>query len=82
MSSDCPEGPAEILLNGRAGILFPVGDSDRLSEILADIDSGQIKRVDFESGIRASLKRFDVAEVMSEFYCMIEELLENRRKGK
>ena len=32
ISSDCPTGPREILENGKSGILFPVGDKERLVE--------------------------------------------------
>jgi glycosyltransferase involved in cell wall biosynthesis len=40
ISSDCPTGPAEILNNGKAGILVPVGDTvgfaDAIERILSD----------------------------------------------
>lgn len=32
ISSDCPTGPREILENGKSGILFPVGDKNKLVE--------------------------------------------------
>ena len=32
ISSDCPTGPREILEDGKSGILFPVGDKEKLSE--------------------------------------------------
>ncbi|WP_051865628.1 glycosyltransferase [Metabacillus indicus] len=34
VSSDCESGPREILKNGDFGLLFPVGDADKLSEAL------------------------------------------------
>ena len=34
ISSDCPTGPREILLNGRAGFLFNVGDYIKLSNLI------------------------------------------------
>ena len=40
ISSDCPTGPAEILKNGKAGILVPVGDTigfaDAIEQVLTD----------------------------------------------
>ena len=40
ISSDCPTGPAEILKNGKAGILVPVGDivgfADAIERVLSD----------------------------------------------
>ena len=34
ISSDCPTGPREILLNGKAGFLFNVGDHTELSNLI------------------------------------------------
>ena len=34
ISSNCPTGPKEILLNGKAGFLFNVGDYKRLSDLI------------------------------------------------
>ena len=34
ISSDCPTGPREILLNGNAGLLFKVGDYIKLSNLI------------------------------------------------
>ena len=36
VSTDCPSGPAEILENGRYGLLTPVGDTEALSRAIAD----------------------------------------------
>lgn len=37
ISSDCPVGPKEILENGKSGILFPVGDKNKLVEEIQKI---------------------------------------------
>ena len=34
ISSNCPTGPREILLNGKAGSLFKVGDYKKLSDLI------------------------------------------------
>ena len=34
ISSNCPTGPREILLNGKAGFLFNVGDYVKLSDLI------------------------------------------------
>ena len=34
ISSNCPTGPREILLNGKAGFLFNVGDHVKLSNLI------------------------------------------------
>jgi glycosyltransferase involved in cell wall biosynthesis len=35
VSTDCPSGPAEILENGRWGLLTPVGDAKALAETMS-----------------------------------------------
>ena len=41
VSTDCPSGPAEILENGKYGILVPVGDEDALAEAMERVLTGQ-----------------------------------------
>ena len=51
ISSDCPTGPREILKNGKAGVLVPVGNhllfADAIQRLLSDIklQSAIIKEV-------------------------------------
>ncbi|MCI6152861.1 MAG: glycosyltransferase [Fusobacterium perfoetens] len=37
VASDCPTGPREILENGKSGILFPVGDKEKIVEIVLKV---------------------------------------------
>ena len=37
VSTDCPSGPAEILENGRYGVLVPVGDVDAMAGAICEI---------------------------------------------
>ncbi len=37
ISADCPNGPREILMDGRAGLLFDVGDAAKLAVHMKDI---------------------------------------------
>lgn len=37
VSTNCPSGPAEILENGEYGIHIPVGDVDKMAEIIFNI---------------------------------------------
>jgi glycosyltransferase involved in cell wall biosynthesis len=34
VSTDCPAGPAEILIGGRLGRLVPVGDAEAMAEAI------------------------------------------------
>ena len=37
VSTDCPSGPREILMDGKAGLLVPMGDTNALSEAIVEI---------------------------------------------
>lgn len=59
VSSDCPDGPGEILKEGKAGILYPPKDTETLAEILSDIDSGKIEPAPLIQEATNHLTRFD-----------------------
>ena len=59
ISSDCPDGPSEILKDGKAGILYPPKDTEKLAEILSDIDSGKIDPAPLIQEATNHLTRFD-----------------------
>lgn len=67
VSCDCKEGPAEILKNGEAGLLFPVGDVERLAEILTDIDADTFDKEKYISLATDNLFRFGEAEFVKKF---------------
>jgi len=46
ISTDCPSGPAEILENGKYGILTPVGDAAALAEAMVAILNDHINPLD------------------------------------
>ena len=49
VSTDCPDGPREILAGGRYGHLVPVGDAESLAQGLEMAIEGRIARPDSES---------------------------------
>lgn len=49
VASDCPTGPREILKNGKAGMLVPVGDTEAFAEA--------IMRILSDNELRGNLKR-------------------------
>ena len=67
ISSDCREGPSEILQNGKSGILFPVGDVDALAEILHCVDDGTIDKQTYIDSALANIYRFDTKEFVRKF---------------
>lgn len=71
ISSDCPNGPAEILLDGKAGILFRPGDTTQLSLILDAIANNGVLLPNIKSYKILSLSRFTEKEFEKNFYKLI-----------
>jgi glycosyltransferase involved in cell wall biosynthesis len=46
VSTDCKSGPAEILANGKYGLLTPVGDTKAMAQAILSVLSGNTTRVD------------------------------------
>jgi glycosyltransferase involved in cell wall biosynthesis len=46
ISSDCESGPAEILENGRLGILVPINDAVALQNAIADVRNNSVAAAD------------------------------------
>ena len=69
ISSNCPTGPREILLNGKAGFLYNVGDYKKLSKLIIEyskkkrlltkkilIGYKNLQRFDYENNLKTYLK--------------------------
>ena len=59
ISSNCPTGPREILLNGKGGFLFPVGDYKRLTRKIIYFSKNQKKCNKLIANAYSKLDRFD-----------------------
>ena len=59
ISSDCPSGPKEILLNGKLGILFKTGDDNDLSKKIKLFCKNKKKYKNKAILAKKYLKRFD-----------------------
>ncbi len=71
VSTDCPDGPAEILENGRYGQLVPVADPDALAKaIINTLDNP----VDCKT-LQARAQEFSAKKIASEYLDFIESLL-------
>jgi glycosyltransferase involved in cell wall biosynthesis len=72
ISSDVKSGPPEILMQGRAGLLFPYGDFNSLAKSMSDVYNEKINREELiENGTKA-LKRFDTKSIAEQFIKVIK----------
>ena len=60
ISSDCPTGPKVILLNGKCGYLFPVGDYKKLSRKILLFKKNSNKNKKIINRALKTLNRFDL----------------------
>jgi len=75
ISSDCPTGPKEILLNGRGGYLFKIKDYKNLSNLILDYSKNKKKLSNkIRMGYR-NLDRFDFDKNIKKYYNEINSLL-------
>lgn len=72
VSTDCPSGPREILLNGEGGWLVPVDDAERLSAALAEAfdDPDEARRRADRAA--AGLGRFGSGEVGARYATLLQ----------
>ena len=73
ISSNCPTGPKEILLNGKAGNLFNIGDYKQLSKCILQYNKNKNKNK-IQLGFN-SLHRFNFDINMKEYYKTIYKFL-------
>lgn len=66
VSSDCKNGPREILLDGQAGILFDTGNVTQLSNILTEVYKGKIDYIPMVKKATQSLQRFSPDAINSQ----------------
>ena len=63
ISSDCPTGPREILENGKSGILFPVGDKNRLVEEILKVLNNENLVKDYKEKARKRIEDFSKEKI-------------------
>lgn len=73
ISSDCPTGPREILNNGKAGVLFTVGNSIELSNKIEELINNRKKQKEYEESLKEQRNKFNSIVVMKEYEKLIDE---------
>ena len=75
ISSNCPTGPKEILLNGKAGYLFKIKDYQHLSKLILKIlGNKKIMNKKIEIGYK-NLNRFNYENNLNKYYKTILKYL-------
>lgn len=72
IASDCRNGPREILLDGKAGLLFEPGNVEQLTDCLSAVWNGQVDIDNMKKNASKSLKRFDAEYISNQILDLIK----------
>ena len=75
ISSNCPTGPREILLNGKAGFLFNVGDYVKLSDLILYFSKNKKSLSKKISIGHKNLNRFDYIQNLKRYLNIVNSLI-------
>ncbi len=73
ISTDCPFGPAEILENGKYGILVPNGDMEAMSKAMRKIATEAILRKNLAKNATIRAKDFARQKILNRWIKVIDE---------
>ena len=74
ISSDCSTGPNEILLNGKGGLLFKVGDYKALSKKIIYYYQNKNQCNKLLNNSVKELKRFDYIKNLNKYLLLVKSL--------
>ena len=75
ISSNCPTGPKEILLNGKGGLLFKVGDYKQLAKRILYYQNNKEKCNKLLKFSIQNIKRFDYKKNMQKYLSLVEKFI-------
>lgn len=78
VSSDCVSGPRELINDGENGFLFPVGDADKLAEMLELLLSSQDLREGLGAKAQNSVKRLELSTICDKWYKILKSISEKQ----
>ncbi len=73
VATECPTGVREILMEGRAGMLVPVGDPAAMSEAIAGLVDDTVREAAYREAAGGILRQFDIRYMISEFERIVVE---------
>lgn len=74
ISSNCPVGPREILEDGKVGILFPVGDKEKLIEETLKILTNEDLVKKYRKEAQRKIEEFSKERVKKEIIKLLDEI--------
>tara|TARA_B100000524_G_scaffold325547_1_gene208527 strand:- start:226 stop:1335 length:1110 start_codon:yes stop_codon:yes gene_type:complete len=75
ISSECPTGPREILLDGKNGYLFKIGDYFQLSKKIKEYQKNKFKIKKISQKAFKTLDRFDYQKNLNEYHDYLKKFL-------
>ena len=77
ISTNCPTGPNEILLNGKGGFLFKIGDYKDLSNKVIYFVKNKSKSKKLLNFAKKNLHRFNYKSNLDKYYSLVRSKLFN-----
>lgn len=74
VSTNCPHGPAEILEEGRAGVLVPVSDPEALAREILSLAGDPARREQLRAAGAGRVMRFSLERMVEEYRGLLSEL--------
>ena len=74
ISSNCPVGPREILEDGKVGILFPVGDKEKLVEEILKVLTNEDLVEKYREEAQRKIEEFSKETVKKEIIKLLDEI--------
>ena len=71
ISSNCKNGPREILLDGRAGLLFDIGNVNQLYQCMCDVYTNKIDKNSIIENMQKSIARFEPSVIAQQIHDVI-----------
>tara|TARA_B100000886_G_scaffold296751_1_gene224119 strand:+ start:2898 stop:4004 length:1107 start_codon:yes stop_codon:yes gene_type:complete len=71
ISTNCPTGPKEILLNGKGGYLFNIGDHKKLSKLILSFLKNRNQLKDKINYTYKGLDRYDLKRNLIKYYMLL-----------
>ena len=81
ISFDCPWGPAEMIEQGRSGILVPNGDVAALGDAMAALCRDPDRRQALSNAAKARMTLFDMDHILASWRSVIFEVLKDHPIG-